>query len=58
MASYIFTRGGIIMVEGSAETMLYLRNFGLGVGDDLAGVWSQYDDANAVIDVAQNSWPK
>ena len=52
---YIFTRTGIVVVEGGAETMIALRNIGAQLADDLAGFAGSLDDANGLVDVFQSS---
>lgn len=49
--TYIFTRGGIILVEGGPEAVLALREALKSLADD-AAVWAgSLDDANSLLEV-------
>lgn len=51
----IFTKAGILAVEGGAATMAALRVAGAQIADDLAGIASQVDDANGLLDVGKGA---
>jgi Ca2+-binding RTX toxin-like protein len=53
--TYIFTRSGIIAVEGGAAAYAALRNMSLSAADDIARVWDLYSESESVLDVLQTS---
>lgn len=52
---YIFTKAGIVAVEGGYGAVSALRHIGAQIADDLARFAGEIDDANSLSEVVQNS---